>query len=459
MDILHYSLGFPPFRRGGMTQYCLDLMAGQAREGHNVALLWPGRLRDLSKKSKIVKKQKYNIQNDLFCESYELFNPLPIPLMDGIKEPGMYFIIKDKAPYFDFFKNSTFKIFHIHTFMGLPVELIAAAHEAGVKIVFTTHDYFPICPRCNLFHAGKDCLDDQNCADCVTCNQYGLSFRKMKFFQSELYRGIKENTIVKALRAKHNRNMYDATAQMTESEIINEPQREKYQKLRKRNLKLLERMDAVHVNSTNTLHVYRDRGYLGNNAHVISISNGAIANHKKLRKVGSTVRFGYLGPLTTHKGYNLFKDTCDLLWKSGQYKFEAHIFVQIDNHPPYMVCHKPYSYNELSDVMDMFDILVTPSECEETFGFTVLEALSYGIPVIVSNKVGAKDLIIDGKNGFTINGNVQELKSCFKKLIERPFMINEMNLYIVKNFNVKTMQDHVNEMIRLYRNLCDSPII
>lgn len=451
MDILHYSLGFPPFRRGGMTQYCLDLMAGQIREGHNVALLWPGRLHDLSKKCKIVKKQKYNIQNDLFCESYELLNPLPIPLMDGIREPKIYLIEKDKVPYFDFFKNSTFKIFHIHTFMGLPVEVIAAAHEAGIKIVFTTHDYFPICSRCNLFHAGKNCLDDQNCADCVACNQYGLSFSKMKFFQSELYRCIKENTIVKALRAKHNRNMYDATVQTAEEEIIDKKQREKYQKLRKRNIKLLEQMDVVHFNSTNTLHVYRCRGYLGNNAQVISISNGAIANHKKLRKVGSAVRFGYLGPLTTHKGYNLFKDTCDALWQSGQYKFEAHIFVQIDNPPPYMVCHKPYSYNKLSDVMDSFDILVTPSECEETFGFTVLEALSYGVPVIVSNKVGAKDLVVDGKSGFIVDASVNSLKARLRIILERPELLSKMNKYIVDNTHIKTMKEHAKEIETLYQ--------
>lgn len=451
MDILHYSLGLPPFRRGGMTQYCLDLIAGQVKEGHNVTLLWPGRLYNPSKKSKIIKKQIYKIQNNLFCGSYELLNPLPIPLMDGVRNPEMYLIKKDKEPYLDFFRNNMFQILHIHTFMGLPVELLEAAHEAGVKIIFTTHDYFPICPRCNLFHAGKDCLDDQNCADCVTCNQYGLTFSKMKFFQSELYKRIKDNNIIKVLRAYHNRNMYDATAQIAEGKVFDERLRKKYQELRKRNIQLLERMDIVHFNSTNTLHVYRGRGYLDNNARVISISNRAIANHKKLRKVGSAVRFGYLGPLTTHKGYNLFKDACDALWQSGQYKFEAHFFVQIDNPSPYMVCHKPYSYNELSNVMDSFDILVTPSECEETFGFTVLEALSYGVPVIVTNKVGAKDLVVEGKSGFIVDASVDSLKVRLRIILEQPELLSKMNKYIVDNTHIKTIEEHEKEIETLYQ--------
>lgn len=65
MNILHYSLGFPPFRRGGMTQYCLDLMIEQTKVGHQVGLLWPGRLYDLTPKSKV--NQNKNISYRMIC--------------------------------------------------------------------------------------------------------------------------------------------------------------------------------------------------------------------------------------------------------------------------------------------------------------------------------------------------------------------------------------------------------
>ena len=371
--------------------------------------------------------------------------------MDGIQDPAMYLIKKEKKVYTEFFQKHTFQVLHIHTFMGLPSELVEAAHEVGVKTVFTTHDYFPICPRCNLFHSGKDCQDDKKCSDCVSCNQYGLSFNKMRLFQSELYKSVKESSVIKMLRARHNRKMYDATEQVIESEIIDAKKQKEYQNLRDRNIVLLEKMDVVHFNSTNTLCIYKKRGYAGDNAKVISISNGAIADHKRIRKVGSPVRFGYLGPLTTHKGYNLFKNACDALWQSGEHNFEAHIFVEINNPPPYMICHKPYSYQELPNVMDQFDVLVTPSEWEETFGFTVLEALSYGIPVIVSEKVGAKDLFFEGKNGFVIEGSVHKLKDCLKKLIDNPSIVRQMNSYTVENFDVKTMAEHAHEIEKLYQ--------
>ena len=45
MKILHYSLGFPPYRSGGLTKFCMDLMEQQIKDGHEVALLWPGAIK------------------------------------------------------------------------------------------------------------------------------------------------------------------------------------------------------------------------------------------------------------------------------------------------------------------------------------------------------------------------------------------------------------------------------
>jgi UDP-glucose:(heptosyl)LPS alpha-1,3-glucosyltransferase len=39
----------------------------------------------------------------------------------------------------------------------------------------------------------------------------------------------------------------------------------------------------------------------------------------------------------------------------------------------------------------------------DTFGMVVLEAMAAGLPVIVSGKVGAKDLVADGENGFVVS--------------------------------------------------------
>jgi UDP-glucose:(heptosyl)LPS alpha-1,3-glucosyltransferase len=38
----------------------------------------------------------------------------------------------------------------------------------------------------------------------------------------------------------------------------------------------------------------------------------------------------------------------------------------------------------------------------DTFGMAALEAMAASLPVIVSGNVGAKDLVRDGENGFTV---------------------------------------------------------
>ncbi len=60
--------------------------------------------------------------------------------------------------------------------------------------------------------------------------------------------------------------------------------------------------------------------------------------------------------------------------------------------------HGPVSQAQLGEAFRRSSVLVLPS-IEEGFGLVVPQALSCGVPCIVSDRVGAKDLIQSGKNG------------------------------------------------------------
>lgn len=55
-------------------------------------------------------------------------------------------------------------------------------------------------------------------------------------------------------------------------------------------------------------------------------------------------------------------------------------------------------------------------ECLETFGLTILEALSFGIPVIVPPVGGPSEIVIDGKEGFLISS--YETDAIAEKIVE-----------------------------------------
>lgn len=73
MKLLHYALGFPPYRSGGLTKLCVDLMAQQAEEGHTVAMLWPGQMRFVNQEVAIKKHENVKLSGKDIL-SFEVIN-------------------------------------------------------------------------------------------------------------------------------------------------------------------------------------------------------------------------------------------------------------------------------------------------------------------------------------------------------------------------------------------------
>ncbi len=74
----------------------------------------------------------------------------------------------------------------------------------------------------------------------------------------------------------------------------------------------------------------------------------------------------------------------------------------------------------LNDLYRASDLYLMPSKFD-TFGMVVLEAMAAGLPVIVSDRVGAKDLIEEGKNGFILDshGGAEAMASRIRLLQDR----------------------------------------
>jgi UDP-glucose:(heptosyl)LPS alpha-1,3-glucosyltransferase len=60
--------------------------------------------------------------------------------------------------------------------------------------------------------------------------------------------------------------------------------------------------------------------------------------------------------------------------------------------------------NRVEDYYLASDVFAMPSVFD-TFGIAVLEAMMAELPVIISNTVGAKDLIVNGHNGIVLPDN------------------------------------------------------
>ena len=425
MRILHYSLGFPPYRTGGLTKFCLDLMIEQKNEGDEVALLWPGQMGFIDKRIKIKKRSDYLTSKQKIM-SFELINPLPISFDEGIRNFDKFTLKGNKDVFFDFLTSFQPDVIHLHTLMGIHKEFLEVAKSLNIKLVFTAHDFFPICPKVTLFRNGKICDSVDNCKKCASCNSTALSINKIKILQSPIYRILKDSILVKKMRKAHRDNYLSDSNNI---EIVECGSYREYIDLRDYYYSMLSIIDIMHYNSSITKSVYEKYFNLPNNT-IIPISHCNIKNNCRIKNYDHDIlRIRFLGPASAAKGFYLLKDCLDEIWN------ERKNFVLDIHFDPI----EKSDYNELEKIFNETDVLLVPSIWYETFGFTALESLSFGVPVIVSDTVGAQDILQD-KFGIVVkNLTKKNLKEVFDKLTFDD--LRQMNESIVNSFHIIKIED------------------
>jgi glycosyltransferase involved in cell wall biosynthesis len=106
-----------------------------------------------------------------------------------------------------------------------------------------------------------------------------------------------------------------------------------------------------------------------------------------------------------------------------------------------------------------FDIFVLPS-LWEGFGIVLLEAMSFGKPVIASNVDGIPEIIDDGKNGYLVEPrNPDRIAEKTLFLLENPQICNQMGMDgKQKVFSHFSIEKKVKEVEKLYTELVDKKL-
>ncbi|GHU69620.1 hypothetical protein FACS189413_08820 [Bacteroidia bacterium] len=121
------------------------------------------------------------------------------------------------------------------------------------------------------------------------------------------------------------------------------------------------------------------------------------------------------------------------------------------NHPR-IIFHGKIQPDEVSKLIESFDILVHPAICLEIFGLDISEALLQGKPVIATRCGGAEMQIEDKKNGLLIEPNqIEALKIAMRWMIDHPDERRKM----AENAPQKVilMDEHIKNIVYLYEKL------
>ncbi|MFR1448939.1 MAG: glycosyltransferase [Beduini sp.] len=437
LNILHYSFGLPPKATGGLPLYVKDLSEAQKQAGYKISILLPKQ--QLHSRDIISKKGSI----------YYLENSLPIASIFGMKEPKDYMRAYSKTVIEKFLNELKPTVIHIHSFMGLPKEFLEVAKSKDIKLVYTTHDSYGLCLKCNFIDStGSTCLqpNPEKCAKCNLSN--GLSTRMSYLIGTDFYKAIKKNKFIHQLKSKYRDDKMQEGVITDVSEIdVSTDKINAYANLLKYYDLMFSMIDKFHFNSELTKETYI--AYLPNiKGKVIPITLSSIQDHRneRNRTPGEILTIGYIGRKEPYKGIDLLIDALTKLHKEN-INFECLLYGDDFSKYDLLLNGKVknmgiYENRQIKSVFDTMDLLVIPSIWKETFGFVGLEALSYGVPVLMSENVGCKDLLINKDCIF--KSNVFDL---FNKLIT---IVNNKNLLSydsqITTNNLFSIQYHVKKI-------------
>jgi glycosyltransferase involved in cell wall biosynthesis len=118
------------------------------------------------------------------------------------------------------------------------------------------------------------------------------------------------------------------------------------------------------------------------------------------------VRYAFVGHIDRRKGADVLADAARHLHRSGS-PVSLGLFgkrygdVGLEDLPG-VTYHGWLPHRELAVALAEYDVLVLPSR-HDSFGMVVAEAMACGLPTIVSDHVGAKELIDPGSNGLIVS--------------------------------------------------------
>lgn len=191
-------------------------------------------------------------------------------------------------------------------------------------------------------------------------------------------------------------------------------------------------VDCFHFNSEVSKTVYTM--HMPNiNGIVIPITHCGIKDNRRLKSFNTKkLRMGFIGSDEPFKGLPLLIEALEEIGMED--KWELSVWGgKVGKHPALPIQYKgKYSAQTIENVYEAMDVLIVPSVCKETFSLVTLEALSYGVPVIVSDNVGAQDVVKEYSERCVFHGK-NNLSILISSIIQNKTLLIEYNKSICSN--------------------------
>jgi glycosyltransferase involved in cell wall biosynthesis len=481
MRVLHVGWGFTPLRPGGLIAYAEDVMEAQLARGHKVSYFLAGRHYPAIRGPRLKRWRRNGVA------MFEVINsPVIAGLESGTRDPDRDLSEpRIDAAFARILDEVRPEVVHVQELMGLPSSLLEVAASKGVPTLMTLQDYFPLCATLRLWDAdGRLCTRLQVGEDCVVRNA------RAPATPAHLIKDTIDYEITRARRLLRIGGDVDFSAvaplvvpitrRLTrarpgpgpapdEASAATAPADQNlaaaFQRRRDVNAERLGRVDRLIAQSARVAEIYRARGVTSERMTTLPFTLSHLAELRPRRLVAppSPVVFATLnGCASPTKGAHVVTGALRALHERGLNDgFRLRVYGYVDDAvraeleaDASVELRGLYQHDELDSMLDAVDVGLMPSVWEEAFGYTGMEMIAKGVPLIANPVGGIVEYAREGQTAWLNRAcSAEGLAESMAALIERPEGVVDMHrrLMTVRDELIVTIDRHVDLLEGEYR--------
>lgn len=306
-------------------------------------------------------------------------------------------------------------VIHIHGWTkALSVSIFKTAKIKGYHTVVTLHDYFSVCPNGGFFNYNSHEL----------CNFTPLSFKCI---------------LCNCDKRSYLQKLWRCCRQLLQNKYVRDNKNINYIYISNRILKLSKK------------YIMSNKFYPVLNP--IELSSQMTLNHQN-----SNI-YLCVGRISEEKGVENFCKAISLIQKkynvSGRVLGVGPLLQRLKNKYPSIEFVGWVDPNRVSDYYKTSRALVFPSICNEGSPLTIPEAISAGLPCIVSDSTSATETVVDNVNGMIYSAT--DIADLVKKieitLDDNKLMELQNNIHSEFNINKYSYDAYIDNLDRIYQTI------
>ena len=374
--------------------------------------------------------------------------------------------------FFDFVKLHGFDVIHFNHLEGLPAEVLAIKKLLPhIKILFSMHDYYSLCPQVTFLYQGRELCDDsqsgKKCQSCLPVDPltFSVSRRRADRLSSKLIdMGLNPaGRLAKMIQKFFHKIVFPKP----KTERRYSPPEDVFENWHQIVDLINEHVDYVLPVSDRVRQIALRHGIKEDILKVLRLGKneatrfrGAPTPNGPFVLENGSLTLVFLGYMTLHKGFFFLLETFEQMPLELSRRINLVVAAKTPKDPSALdrlmrlrpklkslTHYNGYTHDQLDEILKPGSIGILCHLCEETGPLTAWEMHCRRIPFLTSDLGGAPEIAGCEKMVYE-HGNVQECIERIRMILDGEITHEE---YWKNSLTPITVEEHCKELLSYYR--------